>query len=121
VGRKCNRLFFLHGTGWAVTKSTLIGCYVVHYSNGRQEEIPLRYDEQVRNWWLGTQDTLPIENAAVAWVGTNRIAGGSDKTYKLSLYALTWNNAFADEPITTVDFVSTHSLSCPFLIAITAE
>jgi len=121
VGRKCRRLYFLHGTGWAATKSTLIGCYVIHYINGRQEEIPLRYGEQVRNWWLGTQDTLPIESASVAWVGTNRIAGGSDKTYKLSLYALTWNNAFADEPITTVDFVSTRSLSCPFLIAITAE
>ncbi|MGO8699765.1 MAG: serine/threonine-protein kinase [Limisphaerales bacterium] len=121
VGRKCNRLYFLHGTGWTVAKSTLVGCYVVHYLDGRKEEIPLRYGEQVRNWWLGMQDTLPIESAAVAWVGTNRIAGGSDKTYKLSLYALTWNNAFADEPITTVDFVSTRSLSCPFLIAITAE
>jgi len=121
VGRKCNRLYFLHGAGWAVAKSTLVGTYVVHYLNGRQEEIPVRYGEQVRNWWLGTQDILLVDSASVAWVGTNRFAGGIDKTYKLSLYALTWNNAFAEEPITTVDFVSTRSLSSPFLIAITAE
>jgi hypothetical protein len=121
IGRKCRRLYFLHGTGWPVDKSTLVACYVVHYSNGRKEEIPVRYGEEVRNWWLGMQDTLPVDNASVAWVGTNRIAGGRDKNFKLSLYALVWNNAFADEPISSIDFVSTRSLSCPFLIALTAE
>jgi serine/threonine protein kinase len=121
VGRKCSRLYFLQGTGWAAAKSTPVATYVVHYLSGRQEEIPMRYGEEVRNWWLGTQDMLPVDDAAVAWVGTNRFAGGSDKSQKLSLYALTWNNAYAADPITTVDFVSTRSLSCPFLIAITAE
>jgi serine/threonine protein kinase len=121
VDRKCGRLYFLHGTGWTVSEYTQVACYVVHYLDGRKEEIPVRYGGEVRNWWLGMRDTLPVDNGSVAWIGTNRVAGGSDKNFKLSLYALVWNNAFADVPITTVDFVSTRSASCPFLLAITAE
>ncbi len=102
------------------------GAKVVNTKNrplydGRQEEVPVRYGEEVKNWWWVSGDTMAVPHAAVAWVGTNAYAGGVDRSVKVRLYRLTWNNPFPDEVITSLDFVSTGSASCPFLIGITAE
>lgn len=121
IGRACARLYFLHGTLWPVENSRHIGAYLIHYVDGRQEEIPVRYGEEVKNWWWNSGDTMNVDHASVAWVGTNGFAGGLDKSSKIRLYAITWNNPFPEEPITTIDFLSTRSRSCPFLLAVTAE
>jgi hypothetical protein len=118
VGRKCARLHFLHGTSWETEQGRHVGSYVVHYADGRIEEIALRYGEQFRNWWWSAKEHLDVGLAAVAWVGTNAATGPANK---LSLYCLTWNNPFPDTTVASLDFVSTRSPSCPFLIAITVE
>jgi hypothetical protein len=118
VGRRCVRLYFLHGTAWQTEHGRQVGCYVVHYADGRREEIPLRYGEELRNWWWSTKSTLEISQGSPAWLGTNAATG---PTEKLCLYSVTWNNPFPDALIATLDFVSTRSPSCPFLIAVTAE
>ena len=81
----------------------------------------MRYGEEVKNWWWNGGDGMKVEHAALAWVGTNSFAGNLDKSAKVRLYAITWNNPFPDELITKLDFISTDSPSCPFLLAITAE
>jgi serine/threonine protein kinase len=121
IGRKCARLHFLHGTVWPADQATHVAAYNVHYTDGRQEEIPVRYGEEVRNWWWERSSTMNIAYGSVAWVGTNAFAGGLDKSAKLGLYSITWNNPFPETPVASLDFVSTHSPSCPFLIAVTAE
>ncbi|HEY5915582.1 MAG TPA: hypothetical protein VJA21_33780, partial [Verrucomicrobiae bacterium] len=122
VKRTCARLHFLHGTVWPnVEKDTQIASYVVHYSDGRQEEIPIRYGREVKDWWWNGTDQLNIDSASLAWLGTNRIAGGADAQNRIRLYGFVWQNPHPDTLIDRLDFVSLMSPSCPFLLGVTAE
>jgi serine/threonine protein kinase len=118
IARKCERLWFLHGTAWQAENGRHVGSYVVNYADGRKEEIILRYGEDFRDWWWKPQDPLEVTRATLAWVGTNAATG---LNAKLCLFCLAWNNPFPDIEISTLDFISTRSSSCPFLIAVTAE
>lgn len=119
VGRKCSHIYFLHGTGWLAERAMQIGRYVVHYADGRREEIPLRYGEDVENWWwnLSTPEA-PHQHRTLGWVGTNAVTGERNR---LRLYVTSWSNPRPDIPIATLDFTSTRSPSYPFLVAITVE
>jgi serine/threonine protein kinase len=118
VNRKCARLHFLHGTAWQADSGQHIASYLVHFADERQEELPIRYGEELRNWWWNPKGPLQITHGQVAWLGTNAATTDQDK---LCLYSITWHNPFPDVAITSLDFVSTRSPSCPFLIAVTAE
>lgn len=114
----CRRLSFLQGTVWYEKKGAHVGSYVVHYASGRRDEIPLQYGFEVQNWWW--DPTLPDgERLVVAWIGTNAATHSSPT--KLRLYSTTWTNPHPSDPITRLDFVTTGSAACPFLLAITAE
>jgi hypothetical protein len=52
VGQPCRRLHFLHATGWVVPDGTVIGRYVIHYADGQRAEVPIRYGQDVRDWWV---------------------------------------------------------------------
>ena len=120
VNRKCARLYFLHGTIWLAEKGATVGHYLVRYADGKQVEIPLRYGEQLQNWWWSPVDNLTLSGAAVAWIGTNTAVVSRPES-KLCLYAIEWNNPFPGVPVTSIDFSSTRGPACPFLLAITSE
>ncbi len=119
VGRRCSRLHFLHGAVWQDAKGVHVGSYVVHYASGLHEGIPLQYGFEVQNWWWDSTSPDEPERAAVAWIGTNLATHGTPS--KLRLYCTTWMNPRPSDPITALDFVSTGSASCPFLLAVTAD
>ncbi len=119
VNRRCTRLHFLHGTAWVAERGTHVASYVVQYRDGRREEIPLRYGEEVDNWWWEPKQTLTCREATLAWLGTNYAGRGSPS--RIRLYSITWNNPYPDVTVDRLDFVSTRSASCPFLLAVTAE
>jgi WD40 repeat protein/serine/threonine protein kinase len=113
VLRKCRRLHFLHATqrGEAST-GTQIGSYILHFSNGKQEEFPIIYGRDVHSWVPVSSDPSDDEGGRVAWKGTNTNS---------RVYISTWENQRPDIEVTTVDLVSAMSHSGPFLIALTAE
>ncbi|MBI5388311.1 MAG: serine/threonine protein kinase [Verrucomicrobia bacterium] len=118
VNRKCRRLHFLHGTVWGVEHGRHAGSYVLHFADGRSEEIPLRYGDELRNWWWSPKASLEVVHGTVAWLGTNAATHDQER---ICLYAITWNNPHPETAVTSLDFVSTKSPSCPFLLAITVE
>lgn len=119
IGRRCSRVYFLQGTGWLAEPAQQIGGYIVHYADGRQEEIPLRYGEDVENWWWNIcAPNPPSRLPALAWVGTNAATGERNR---IRLYVRSWSNPRPEVPIATLDFVSTRSVSYPFLVALTVE
>ena len=120
VNRRCARLYFLHGTVWYAETGLLVASYVVHYADGRQEVIPLRYGEHFQNWWWHPQWPINARSADVAWIGTN-VAIADTPDAKLCLYAIIWNNPFPELPIASLDFVSTRSAACPFLVAVSSD
>ena len=110
----CRRLHFLHSTGGSAPSGTTIGRYVVHYTDGQQQEVPIVYGQDLREWHGFTDETDAVERGQVAWKGT-------DETSKLRLYKSSWENPRPEVEVATVDFVSAMTDSSPFLIAITAE
>jgi hypothetical protein len=115
---RSSKLHFLHGTAWTAKDGEHVASYIVHFTDGRQEEIALRYNDEFRNWWWNPKERAVLNSATLAWLGTNAATGLNNR---IALYAVTWNNPFPTVPIASLDFVSTRSSSCPFLLAVTAE
>jgi WD40 repeat protein len=112
--QKCHRLLFLHATGPPESEGAEIGHYMLHYSDGSQQRIPIVYGQHLRDWTVA-RDAGEPQLARVAWTGTNRVRGA------IRLFEYTWPNPHPELEIQTVDFVSNLTKSTPFLVAITAE
>jgi eukaryotic-like serine/threonine-protein kinase len=119
VNQKCRRTHFLHGTGWREPDGTTIGRYVIRYADGGQQEVPIRYGDNVRDWWVYPSSNEPTASAVVAWSGKTATTRRLDQP--LRLYKFTWENPKPDSLIESIDFVSLNTQSSPFLIAITVS
>ncbi len=114
INLKSPKLYFLHSTGWTMKDGAQIASYIVHFEDGRKEEIPVIYGKDVRNYvFFPPQSGAPDpENSGegTAWKQGHR-----------RLYMTTWSNPDPKAQITTVDYVSAGTGCAPFLVAITAE
>lgn len=122
VEQKCARLHFLHGVVWPSGSGTQVGGYIVHYTGGRAQEIPLLYGYDLLNWWWNPAKnqrgtTLPPP----VWVGSNGTTRRDGGQSMLRLFSLSWSNPLPEITVESIDFVSSGKSSCPFLIGITAE
>ncbi|HEV2391744.1 MAG TPA: AAA-like domain-containing protein [Verrucomicrobiae bacterium] len=115
IDQTCHRLHFLHACGWQEREHVQVGSYVLHYADARQQSIPIVYGEDVRDWNSTLDPSTQLKNSSVVWSATN-----SAGLY-VRLFKTTWVNPTPDNPIATLDYVSTMSEAAPFLIAITAE
>ncbi|MES2466491.1 MAG: protein kinase [Verrucomicrobiota bacterium] len=115
VDQAGRRLHFLHATRWNVTEGYRIGSYVIHYADGRQEEIPMDYGKDVREWHAREDTERTLTRGTEVWTAP----GDTASTYRL--FKSTWENPLPDTAITTIDFISSGSDCAPFLIALTVE
>jgi len=77
VRLKFTQLHCFMGTGWWEDDGTRIGTFVLHYADGRQEELPIRYAIHVRDCIAQAEradDDNSLEHAVVAWTGANIFA-----------------------------------------------
>lgn len=121
VGVRGRRLHFLHAVQQSVTAGTEVGDYVVRYTDGSTEHIPIVYGRDLVNWWLlgrGFQE-VPTE-ARVAWIGTNDMSE-KNQGLQVRLFARTWINPHPEKVITSLDIISAGTLCDPFLVAVTLE
>jgi hypothetical protein len=120
VAQKARRLHFLHGAGneWA-PDGTVIAHYVVHYTGGRTNEVPVTAGGDVRDWFLNTdRSAQPTSTTSkLAWRGPS----GIDEVRDLGVYLKTWDNPQPETEISHIDFVCTKTDAAPFLLAITVE
>lgn len=125
VEHECEKLYFLHGTGWGspgVADGTKIGFYRVNYANGSEEEIPIVYGEDVRDWWQ-LADSRGASRADIGWTGMNAASRDfRNRAVELRLFVRPWENPKPDVPISSIDLVSLNeTMSSPFLIAVTCK
>lgn len=128
VNRRCDKLHFLHasqGGGYQTpghdkheADGVLVGRYVVHYEDGSQEEIPLRYGEELRGWWTW-DGGKPTTNCQLAWTGDNPHASQYDQ--RVRLYHMIWENPHPEKPVASLDFSSAGAKAAPFCVAISTE
>jgi hypothetical protein len=119
VGRIARRLHFLHATQQPGSDGTEIGRYVVHLANGQSEILPLRYGENLRDWWRQASESPLPSHTIEAWSGSNPEAAAFGTTIRL--FRWTWVNPSPDVPIVCIDLVSGNTACEPFLVAVTAE
>lgn len=113
------KLHFLHAAAFYDENEVPIGSYVVHYTDGTSETIPIVNGKDVSDWWKYSFSKDPTQGK-VAWKGENDAAKEFDAT--LQLFLTTWTNPKPKIPIATIDYISTMDTSCaPFCVAITAQ
>ncbi len=118
VNHKADRLHFLQATGWPEAEGRQIATYVIHYSDGQTEDVPVEYGIHVRDWWTPTPQA-DVPSSEIAWSGSNGATARLDRT--VQLYHMDWQNPRPNIEIAAIDFRSADSDSAPFLIAITSE
>jgi hypothetical protein len=122
VAARGKRLHILHACQQQTQPGTELGNYVVHYTDGSRETIPIVYGKNLVDWWhFGTQNNDPSD-ARIAWTGSNpMIEDRREGGLEIHLFAYTWTNPHPDKEISTIDLVSSASQCDPFLIALTLE
>jgi hypothetical protein len=124
IHQKARRLHFLHGTHWRARGGTKIGAYILQYEDGTRLEIPIRYGEDVRDWWVVSDRQSRVSGARVAWIGSNQAAASANS--RIRLYMKSWENPYPERTIRSLDMVtgeqpSGESAPAPFLVGLTAE
>ena len=115
VGRKAGSIHLLHGVAFAdrLAYGTVVGNYRVHFSDGTEELVPVRYGEHVLDWWL--PHSRKVADAKLAF--TLRSTRNADRD--LGCYHMTWVNPKPGVVITRIDFETADTDAAPFLLGIT--
>jgi WD40 repeat protein len=116
VNVKCSRLHFLHAAinEMDTPDGAHIGSYVIHYSDGSERAVAIIFGRDVASF---ESDKIEKKHdAVIAWTGANT---RNDRQKRL--FKTTWENPQPDVEVKSIDFVSTHEVAAPFLVAITAQ
>jgi len=103
VNDKASALYFLQGAAWASPK---VGSYTVFYAGGIKEEVTLRNNIEVFDWW--TPGISPV--ARVGWTGANPLKD------PVGLTLFCWPNPHPETIITKIT-VSTSGDSSYLMLA----
>ena len=125
VQRKFTKLYILHATGNGgsddesyIKDGTHIGQYLVRYSDGSGEGVPIVYGEDVRDYW-NWDKSKETSRGKLVWSGTSPAAKMHDLDVRL--YESTWTNPKPDVEVLSITY-SSHmdTPGAPFCVAITA-
>ena len=116
IGRRCQRLHFLHTVHHEFAEGRDYGAIVVVFDNGRNEAIRLRYGHHARDCYFSLPKPLEDPASAAVWD-----AGQSFERGNPTLYRSTWENPNPDSEIVMIHYLSLNSAPNPILFAITAE
>jgi hypothetical protein len=126
VKRKFQKLLLLHATQFGgaaenptfIKDGTGIGQYLVRYSDGSGEGIPIVYGEDVRDWW-NWDKSKPTTRGKIAWTGTSPAA----KMYHLDvrLYQSEWKNPKPELMVESIVYSSNMEIGAPMCVALTVQ
>ena len=126
VGRKAEKLHFLHTTLFGrgtprIEEGDTIAEYKVTFDDGTSATVPVKYGEDVRDWWHGKDAPAPAGcKVKVAWEGDNEPAKAAG--HVIRLYLTTWKNPHPGKKVASIDFARTDGTpASPILVALTAE
>jgi len=115
VNRHCTNLHFLHSAWYRERKGTRIGSYILRFADGQSEELPIIYEEHVREAWGGNES---VTRAIIGWSG---ISDRPTARKRNTVFMAIWANPRPSVEVKSLDFVSAISESNPVLIGITVE
>ncbi|HEY1661193.1 MAG TPA: hypothetical protein VGI03_02140 [Verrucomicrobiae bacterium] len=130
IDRKCGQLHLLQGNSYLAYTNfgVVVAKLVVHYDDGTFRELKLVAGQQAFDFWCPLFQTgIPAAFSYTApgteraWTGTNPYIQKWQPVLTLVLYKTTFDNPQPDIQIDTVDFVSTETITAPFLVGLTVE
>ena len=130
INRACKKLHLLHGSNWTYLDAfgKTVAKLVLHYADGSTNETNMVAGDQVFDWWyplfktsLNPRNFRPAPGTERAWTGSNPFIRRVWPGESLILYKSTFDNPRPGVAITSMDYVSTMTLTAPFLVALTVE
>jgi len=130
IDRTCAKLHLLHGDYYLVYTNfgTVVSKLVLHYVDGSTRELDLVAGENSFDWWHPLfKSGLPesflhlAPGTERAWTGSNPYIRKWQPELSLILYKTTFDNPQPDVKLASVDFVSSETVTCPFLVGLTVE
>jgi hypothetical protein len=122
VGGLCRRIHLLHAnSAFADTPGTTVAKLVLRYTDGQQDEIPIRQGQDILDWWVWPKapPTHTDPNTVVAWTGRNPAT--ASRGLKVRLCKTAFDNPHPTNEVQTIDYVSGMAGSAPFMVALTVE
>lgn len=114
LGYPVEGLHFLHTSTY--TGPGLAGAYEIQYADGTRAMLPLKTEENIRDW-ISPPGPFPREKgtvSSVAWTGSTPL-------FKLvTVYRMLWVNPRPETPVTAVRFANPAGHACPILLGLTA-
>jgi hypothetical protein len=130
IDRNCSKLHLLHGNGFITITNygTVVAKLVVHYVDGSSRDLNLVAGENAFDWWaplmksgLNPRWLQLAPGTERAWTGSNPYIRKWQPELSLVLYRTTFDNPQPDIKISSVDYISTKTITCPFLVGLTVE
>jgi WD40 repeat protein len=126
VKRTFKLLHALHGTRWADEERKTIAALVLHYSDGAEATLPIKFGEHLRQEkaarysgeMIRTDNQPECTNGAVAWLGP---PPERPWDVQLRLYKTTFRNPRPTMEVDRIEYLSKVTRSAPFLVALTVE
>ncbi len=111
VSKRLSKLHFLHTVTWG-EKNRAAFRYVIHYTDGFKEEVPVVNQQNIADWWLPAD----LPNAKLGWEGPNSVR---EKTRLWHAeHEITHPNG-AQATIDRIEIITEGRRSIPVIVAIT--
>jgi len=112
IEQKARLLHFLQTSDHPYLRNGIaIARYVIHYSDGSQEEAPVVVGQDIHSIQV-FPDTTP---KSVVWRGPGVVVK------QAQVYRQVWENPFPEKMISHIDFISARTNAVPILLGITLE
>lgn len=109
--RKADKLWFLHAAAWGPADTAKeIAQYVIHYADGTQAVFPIRYENEVGDWYT----PRPLPGTRVGWTGS------AEGHSPIGLFVTEWTNPHPDKVMTTMDVIGHLQATNIILVGVTA-
>ena len=111
IGRKASELEILHTCGFPADEGDIVANYTVHYADGAQIDVPIRYGYEIR-----ALDDLSECGLSTRPIRLKSLPGLSQR---LTLRLLSWHNPHPERTIDTIEFRRNTGYAAPALFGIT--
>jgi hypothetical protein len=130
INRRCRKLYLLH-SAWHVhleNYGTRVAKVVLNYSDGNTRELDINAGEQVADWWFPLYSTglnpafhRFAHGTDRAWTGTNPLIEKWAPDRSLVLFKTVFENPQPELKLDSISYVSSETMSCPFMVGLTVE
>jgi hypothetical protein len=104
IQQLAEKLCFIHSSAWESKKGEKVVDIIVNYADGTSQNIDIKYQLDVEDWWFFIEKSIFPVNCQSAWKGSNDRV--KDLNCIIQLYQYTWINPQPQVEIESIDLLS---------------